>query len=223
MKMILLVGLAASLAFVASASAGVVTWGAPQNSSGPGDVSTTDPLLEAINLTSDGAVPGTTTVSGVTFTWDNTIMGLTGGTGLLAGNTSGDADYDALLDSVDHGDSAIVNPWPIQVGGDNLLIGEGYTIQLWYTDNRGFAGDFTQIYGDGNGNTVTLDSNINGLGQFVLGTFTADGPSQTIIITGGGPPGEPHLSAYQIRGVPEPATMTLLGLGGLALIRRRRS
>jgi len=187
-----------SLMLSASASAGVITWGAPQDTSGPSDVSTNGTLHESLNLTSDGAVPGTTTVNGVTFTWDNTIMGLTGGTGLLAGSTTGDADYDALLDSLDHG-ACDGCPWTIQVGGGLLASGSDYEIQLWYTDNRGFADSFTQIYDDGNGNTVTLDSNNNGLGQFVLGTFTADDTTQNLAISGGLPPGEPHLNAFQVR------------------------
>ena len=195
----LIVILTVSMLCVASADAGVITWGAPQNSSGPGDVSTNFSTIEAINLTDAAGVPGTTTVNGVTFTHDDTLMGLLGGTGLLDGNTSGDTAYDALLDSVDHGNSAVADPWPIQVGGGNLTVGAAYEIQLWYTDRRGFATGFTQIYDDGNGNTVTLSATGSGLGQFVIGTFIADGPTQTLIIDNGNPPGEPHLNAYQIR------------------------
>jgi hypothetical protein len=224
MKTTLLVGLVATLATVASASAGVITWGPAQDISGPGDVSTNLARIEAVNLTTHSSVPGTTVVNGVSFTHDGSLMGLGGGTGLLNGGSSGDADYDALLDSVDHG-ACDACPWTIQVGGGNLIVAETYEIQLFYTDNRGFAGSFTQVYGDGNGNTVTLDSNKNGLGQFVLGKFTADDTTQNLAISGGLPPGEPHLNAYQIRGVPEPTTFVLGGLGLMALgfgARRRK-
>ena len=218
----LIVCLMVSVMCVASADAAVVTWGAPQNSVGPGDVSTNLFTIEAINLTNAAGVPGVTTSNGVTFTHDDTLLGLLGGTGMLGGNTSGDAAYDALLDSLDHGDSLIANPWPLQVGGGNLQIGQSYEIQLWYADRRSFAGSFTQIFDDGNGNTVTLGATGGGIGQFAIGTFTADALTQTLLIAGGNPPGEPHLNAYQIRGIPEPATMALLGLGGLVLSRRRR-
>jgi hypothetical protein len=185
----------------ASASAAPITWGPPQDTTGPGDINTFETLIEAVNLTPGNLVPGTTVVNGVEFVHDDTLMGLLGGVGLLEGNTTGDADYDALLDSLDHGDTSIANPWPIQVGGGNLGIGSGYELQLWYSDLRSFAGSgWTQVYDDGSGNTVTLDAAGNGgLGQFVLGTFTADAPTQTLIIAGGNPPGEPHLTAYQVR------------------------
>jgi len=160
--------------------------------------------------------------NGVTFTNDDSLMGLAGGSGMLAGANPGDpGGYNTLLDQLDHGDSSINNPWPIQVGGGNLVAGDSYDIQLWYTDRRGFAGPFTQNYSDGNGNTVNLVAGgANGFGQFVVGTFVADGTgSQTLEIAGGGPPGEPHLNAYQIRGVgvPEPTTFLLGGLGLISL------
>jgi len=171
---------------------------------GPGDVTTNGTVVEAINLTSDGSVPGgPTIVNGVSFIWDNTIMGLTGGTGMLAGADPGDpGGYNTILDSVDHGDILIANPWPIQVGGGGLTPGNDYEIQLWYTDNRAFTDPtWSQVFDDGNGNQVSLLSQGSNLfGQFVLGTFTADGTSQSLEITGGGPPGEPHLNAYKILG-----------------------
>ena len=186
----------------APSSAGSITWGTPQDISGPGDVNNSESLVEAVNLTNADLVPGETVVNGVTFTHDDTLMGLLGGVGLLAGNTTGDEAYDVLIDSVDHGLSTIADPWVLQVGGDKLSPGETYGIQLWYTDLRSFAGDFTQVYSDGGGNPVTLDAGNGGFGQFVQGTFIADDTTQTLAITGGGPPGEPHLSAYQIRGNP---------------------
>jgi hypothetical protein len=229
MKAIIATGLLATLAFAAPAAAAVITWGTPQDISGPGDVSTNLARIEAVNLTPGDLVPGTTVVNHVAFTHDDTLMGLLGGVGLLDGNTTGDAAYDTLIDSLDHGDSGIANPWVIQVGGGNLIVGDQYELQLFYSDNRSFAGsDWAQVYSDAERtpSEVTLNANGGGsLGQYVIGTFTADDTTQSLAITGGGPPGEPHLSAYQIRGVPEPTTFVLGGLGlmSLSFVARRRN
>ena len=184
----------------ASASAAPITWGTPQDVMDVTDVSTSQTLVEAVNLTPDDLVPGETTVNGVTFTHDSSLMGLLGGTGLMP-NDTGDSEYNALLNSVDHGDSLVANPWVLQLGGGNLVAGSQYELQLFYSDNRGFAAsNWGQNYGDGEGNSVTLNANGGNLmGQHVTGTFTAGGTTQALSITGGGPPGEPHLSAYQLR------------------------
>ena len=184
----------------ASASAAPITWGTPQDVMDVTDVSTSQTLVEAVNLTPDDLVPGETTVNGVTFTHDSSLMGLLGGTGLMT-NDTGDSEYNALLNSVDHGDSLVANPWVLQLGGGNLVAGSQYELQLFYSDNRGFAAsNWGQNYGDGEGNSVTLNANGGNLmGQHVTGTFTAGGTTQALSITGGGPPGEPHLSAYQLR------------------------
>ena len=195
MKMILLVGLAASLAFVASASADVVTWGAAQNTSAPGDVSTNGRLVEAINLVGSSLVPGSTTVNGVFFTNDDTLLSEASTDDFLAEDATGDDAYDALIGSLDYGGGPSTS---IEVGSGNLIVGARYEIQLWYTDLRGLAANFAMTYGDGNGNTVTLDANTGGFGQFALGTFTADATTQTLTLVTSGF-GNGHLNAYQIR------------------------
>ena len=68
------------------------------------------------------------------------------------------------------------------------------------------------------------------LGQFAIGTFTANAPSEAITFTGSP---IPIINAFQLRdlgpvvsGVPEPASLTLLGIGAVGLLgygwRRRR-
>ena len=231
MRVFIGIALVTSLALVAPASAASISWGSAQDIVGSGDVlnQAGSMAVEAVNLTNAALVPGTTRVNGVNFVHDDTLMGLLGGTGLLGGNTTGDAAYDTLIDSVDHGDSSIANPWVIQVGGGNLVAGTQYDIQLFYSDNRGFAAsNWGQVYSDAerNPSEVTLNANGGGrLGQYVIGTFTADGTTQDLAVTGGGPPGEPHISAYQVRGVPEPTTFVLGGLGliSLGFVARRRN
>ena len=116
----------------------------------------------------------------------------------------------------------------LTLGG--LTNGTPYQVQVWANDSTGsLSGNaalnpktiFTA------GNTVTLDDNnlnaAGGLGQWVTGTFTADATSQNITIT----PDAGHLpvlNAFQLRVVPEPATLGLLlsGLGSALAARRRK-
>jgi hypothetical protein len=59
------------------------------------------------------------------------------------------------------------------------------------------------------------------VGQFAIGTFTADSTSQVITFNG---PVQDILSAFQLRTstVPEPTTIALLGLAFLGVMASRR-
>jgi hypothetical protein len=79
---------------------------------------------------------------------------------------------------------------------------------------------------DGAGNFTTGVTLQRGLGQSVIGTFTADADAQTILLRSANElagNNDPGLSAYALRAIPEPASMTLLqiALGSLLLFRRR--
>ncbi len=102
-------------------------------------------------------------------------------------------------------------------------------MQLFVNDPRATPGGLrTETAKGGAGATVTIDYNTNnsngGVGQFVLGTFTADATSQTIGFIGAATSGNPsaQVNGLQLRVVPEPGSALLLGLGGLALTLRRR-
>jgi predicted porin len=107
-----------------------------------------------------------------------------------------------------------------------LSLGQPYLFQWWANNARN-----TPVVVSATAtatNSVTLDTNLTdtdgGLGQFVTGTFTADGTTQEIVLTGVGV-ANPIINAFQIRAVPEPATCVLalagLACGGYSMWRRR--
>ena len=142
------------------------------------------------------------------------------------------ADYASALDSFDYDFVDILS--------SGLVAGETYYIQFFYMDERHAAYDNrTMTLGDGNGNEATLNSD----GEYVIGQFTADGTSQALTIEGGytynSDPLEAHLNMIvfsttattapgigtnenQGTNVPEPSTILLSGLAGVALLGRRK-
>jgi hypothetical protein len=124
---------------------------------------------------------------------------------------------------------------------NNLSLGNSYELQLWVSDARlnnvgqNNPGLFVTL-SDGV-TSVDLQNNVNdvlgGIGQYVIGTFTADATSQIFTFTGGNTPGadltDPNvtaiMNAYQIRDitpVPEPTTFGLVSLGMASLVMLRR-
>ena len=209
----------AALAVVAvSAQAAVITWDTPVKLSGDGatDVSTEGTYVDALD-----AQGGALTVGGVNFRamdYNGPVI-VGGGAGygdfqIDATNTNPnitDADYYTLLDS------GIYNETSIRYQG--LTLGQDYLIQIWTCDSRYLGGTRTATYDDGNGNTVDVDHGIDGnLGQYVIGRFTADAALQDIT-----PTGDLLINASQLRAIPEPATLGLIGsvAAGMIFIRRR--
>ena len=93
----------------------------------------------------------------------------------------------------------------------------------------GVATGWEKTYDDGNGNQVTITGgNLNGgvataLPQFVIGTFTADGSTQTLEFPDiGAGNSHPQYNALMLRQIPEPGVASLVGLLGLGLMFRRR-
>jgi len=211
--------------------AAAITWGPATNVStaldAALDVMTDGILVEAFNAanTNSGAV----TVNGVQFSNTNTLLPLSSGQDFFFGST-GDLNYDQLLSTLDFGGGTSTS---IDIGNGNLIAGFTYSLQVWFTDNRTVTTrSRVMTYGDGLGNTVNLAASIStqagvpGPGQFAIGTFIADGTTQTLSMATNGF-ANAHINAYQVRQqqqpVPEPATIALIGaaLFGLAFSRQR--
>ncbi len=235
-------GVGAMLSFAPLAKAAVITWGSATDVVSTLDVSTNGTTVEAFNIGYEytGAIVptppalSTVTVNSVIFAalaGPSPLTETNGGAyGFLAGKTTGNTDYNSLLNSAAYGGGT--GTVDMTLGGGNLVNGQQYEIQLWYVDVRTEGVDTrAMIFGDGEitESSVSVSSGIFGpsgtLGQYTIGTFTADGINQTLSLTPGVAPnafGNSQLNAYQIRAVPEPSAASLVGLCGLALILRRR-
>ncbi len=211
--------------------AAVITWGAATtvattvgNSS---DVSINGTLVEAYTGVKAADASGTLTVNTVGFVRTDSLLNLsvnpTSTVDFSTTTNGGDASYDELLSILDFGGGTNLVTLTLGEGdgngsadgGGDLISTNQYEIQVWYSDT--ILSTRVTPFGDGEGNTVSLSA----AGQFAIGTFTADGTTQELTLASPGF-GNAHITAYQIRAIPEPTTTALLGLGGLALILRRR-
>jgi len=206
-----------------------ITWQAAQDTAGVGDIAVTPgEVVLALNGGNSSI-----TVGGVTFTPSN--LGSGEYIGCLIGRTSGDGQYDALLNSMTFGGGTSTT---LELTG--LTPGHEYLLQIWYTDLRGSSDGRTMTFSGGGrvavagedtapalseadviGNMLGADP-AGFLGQYVVGTFIATDTSETLRLETNGF-GNAHFNALVLREVPEPSTLALLaaGLGGLRRRRRR--
>lgn len=200
------------LVLVSQLNAAVIVWGNATDILDNNDILATGSLVEAFNATGSSKAGNTNTVNGVTFTSTSTLLNSNTNANNFS-NLSVSTEYDALLSSVDFGNGSSHN---LTLGGGNLVVGQQYTIQVWYVDTRNKTDDRVMTFGDGNGNTVNLND------QYAIGTFVADGTNQTLSLLANSFDNV-HISAYQIRLIPEP-TVTMLTLLAtvLPIIHRKR-
>jgi hypothetical protein len=210
---------------VAQGHAAVITWsGSALAGLGTTTISTLGQLVEAHNV---GSSPPALNVGGVLFdnnAADNNPLGTTIA-GVVNLPLTGNATYDSLLDSASYAVS------PVTYVIDGLVSGTRYLVQFFVADTRtdGLANTRTVTYSDGGGSTLT--STPLGGGFAFTGIFIATGATQSVVISGNGPNNGnvAYINAWQLRNasVPEPASLTLWGLGALGLsiagYRRRKA
>ncbi|WP_178931573.1 PEP-CTERM sorting domain-containing protein [Oceaniferula marina] len=205
------------------APAAVISWGTATavdaSATGGLQVSTAGTFVEAFNA--GGGTTGTTTVNGVVFTNTDTdlLNNQWNGPGSPviddAWEAGGaDAHYDALLSTAEYGGGG--GFFTIDLGGGKLSDGQKYELQVWFVEDRSGLDGRVMHFSDA---SAANFADVND--QFVIGTFTADGTSQTLGLDAQGF-GNAHISAYQLRAVPEASSAALIGLGGLSLILRRK-
>ncbi len=229
-----------------------ITWGSAQNITGDSDVSTLGTLLYAYNIGETGVasttvngVPfssfafppnwssQTVTVGNVTFTEDPGLLFSSNSLGSVSGNFSSlSSDYRALLGTGGSAD----NPGTIRATLGGLTVGQDYLVQWWSNDSFPTGSFDSTVAGWTFFNftpEVTLDTNTagaaGGLGQYVIGTFTATDTSVIFDLQGQG--GLPLINAIQVRNttaaVPEPgqvaaSLLLLCGIGGYVWLKRRK-
>ena len=207
---------------VGRADAAAILWGSPNTISGDTNVDTTGTLVGAFNMGRAG-VP-TTTVNGVTFTGialsgttvtsGNFTFTQTGGWN--SGNvTSANAPFAALSASyrnlLSWGAGDFTSPAPITMSG--LTVGAKYEFEWWSNDSNGFQSLTTATAVNGVSLTTNTTGLNGGVGQFAIGTFTADASSETITFSSSL---QDIISGFDLRetaAVPEPGTLLLLSSG----------
>jgi len=217
-----------SLGGLASSHATTVIWNPAQNITSASDVLTTGTFDRAYSFQ---VSPGSDlSVNGVTFTSvstpsDSGVASITVGNTTIASTTtfaslnnsanSMTGDYNTLNLNAVYAQAGQLN---LTLGG--LTNGQEYRVQLWVSYTPG--GGKTQTITSGNPVSINSNNGLTGAGQFVVGTFTADGSSQVFNISTGD--NYPLLNAVSLYAIPEPSTyaMVLGGLLNLSLIRRRR-
>jgi len=216
-----------------------ITWGMPTYISGDEDIAPVETRIWAYNFGNASVSP---VVNGVTFTGYASNTGnsdftlTTVGSSIYQnpnafGNTGAfytalSSGYQDLLRSATYWSGFIDHTQTMTL--HNLIVGATYQIQFWVNDSRASYHNteiviFTDAVTDGNSVSVRYSDNGATLGQYVIGTFTAEDANQVIHLG----PYSPQINAATLGliAIPEPATTALIfgaaSLCGMAFARRR--
>lgn len=227
-------------AVAGTAHAASINWSMPADIANDSDVNLTGTLVGAFNL-----VGATTVINGVSFqsfpvgAQVNTIGGFSvaADSGSVGSTGTGSAAIPFTNLSSEY--RTMLSDWadasPLRLTMTNLTVGATYALQLWVNDARSYKPPgFTFGVGIvGGANSVELDPNTSvnegGVGQYVIGTFTANSTTQEVSFDNGEVGGS--LNGFQLRAlvVPSqqaapamsPAMHTILVLALLAISARR--
>ena len=193
-----------------------IRWSTPAQIIGPSDVIQSGSPFQ-LNDFGSSALVGTT-VNGMNFLpfgGDQTFGPLTvgnltfapenphdmGGIALFGSASSPYADLPAAYQTM-IGSSYYVDDGQLTVTISGLQAGTAYQLRLWVNDSRDCCALRTEVL-NSNGSQVTLKFNTagaeGGLGQFVTGSFVADGTSQSFTVTGSDPVN--GVAASQVNGL----------------------
>ena len=171
-----------------------ITWQPAQGVTDPAAVNSRGVLIEAVNASPAG---GVVTVNGVNFSPSNALLPNNAVNGALNGLQTLDSGLDELLTTMDYGGGQATS---FPIGAGRLVSGNGYIVQVFFTDMRDCCSGRVMTFGDGDGNTVDVGAS-GGEGQFgqvATGTFTADEATQSLTLAVNGF-GNAHINAYQVR------------------------
>lgn len=230
-----------SFSSLSSLDAATIAFSSAQTINDDADITTTGTLVYGYTYGASVTVNGQafTTTNSFTAIGSDLTMTFTGSSSNAFDPTSGtpdpynsiSANYKSLLQG-----GAFAGP-NATVSFNNLTIGQDYQFQFWINDSRGTGNPNSNGRGESISNVggfgaVALDYNTTnaagGLGQFVIGTFTADATTQAFELAGFRETGSTatsasaQMSAIQLRAVPEPSHLALLGLASITAILRRR-
>ena len=204
------------------------------------DLDNSGNLVTAINYTNAGGTGPV--INGISFTNVSSTAGLytrsnpvqiTDNTANWSAATAPPLDaFDAIFDgrantATNQGGQTI----GLSLSG--LSTGTEYTIQLLSGDaalkhtTSFYSGSSSSSIGNADKaekliNQQALGATTSDLGGIFTATFTTDDGNAFFTFERSGPDNQPVLSGYVLTAVPEPSSAALLGLGGLALILRRR-
>jgi hypothetical protein len=184
-----------------------VTWQTPVTISGASDVSTAG-IYFGSWAPQDGNAKNYP-VNGVTFQGFSDLPSLTPGPTLDNGydgfgspNTS-DGNYNTLLK---YGRFSNEGTMPATLSWSGMTPGNTYLFQFWVNDGRNVGESRSETITGGTNNSAPLSfgSDGSGPGQYVIGTFVADGSAaQTLTLTpystGSNP--DPQINLFQIRDI----------------------